>query len=75
MAQRGELSMMESRNTLRKRLYVLPRFEASPDRIEISPDAEKTYGVLGTDSLKQKTYEKLGLESKNGGFLAVISNV
>ncbi len=63
------------RKTLRKCLFILPRFETSEDQSEISLDSQETYGVLGTDSLSQKTYEKLGLESKNGGFIAVLSKV
>ncbi len=57
--------------TLGKCLYVLQRFEASPDRIEISPDSEETYGVFETDSLTQKTYGKPGQKSENGEFLRI----
>jgi hypothetical protein len=51
----------QSQLTLGICLYVLPRFEASLDRSQISPDSEKTCGVLGTDLLNQKTYGNLGL--------------
>ncbi len=61
--------------TLGLSLSISPLSSAFPDQSEISPDSEKTYGVLGTDSLTQKTYGKPGLESKNGGFLAESINV